>query len=137
MLFKVIESKNETIINKALDEIIEKYAEYADGSIFNVNTLTSQERFQLLVHIRVSAAGTTAKIAHECPTCGHVNKDITYDLNSMYVKTYTMPEGGDIMSLANGNIKLQLGPMTREKEIEIERYIKKKLFFIFLYDKIT
>lgn len=124
-ILKAIESKNETIINKALDEVIEKYAEYADGSEFNVNTLTSQERFQLLVHIRVSAAGTTAKIAHECPTCGHVNKEIIYDLNSMYVKNYTKPEKGDELLLANGNIKLLLGPMTRDKEIEIERYIKK------------
>jgi hypothetical protein len=124
-ILKSIESKNETIINKALDEVIEKYAEYADGSDFNVNTLTSQERFQLLVHIRVSAAGTTAKIAHECPTCSHVNKEIVYDLTSMYVKNYTKPTGGDEILLANGNIKVALGPMNREKEIEIERHIKK------------
>jgi hypothetical protein len=124
-ILKSIESKNETVINRALDEVIEKYAEYADGSAFSVNTLTSQERFQLLVHIRVSAAGTTAKIAHECPACGHINKEITYDLNSMYVKNYVKPEGGDELTLSNGNIKLLLGPMTRDKEIEIERYIKK------------
>jgi hypothetical protein len=124
-ILKAIESKNETIINKALDEVIEKYVEYSDGSNFNVSTLTSQERFQLLVHIRVSAAGTTAKIAHECPKCGHVNKDITYDLTSMYVKNYTKPETGDSISLANGNIKIKLGPMTRDKEIEIEKYVKK------------
>jgi len=124
-ILKSIESKNETIINKALDEVIEKYAEYADGSDFNVNTLTSQERFQLLVHIRVSAAGTTAKIAHECPACGHINKEIVYDLTSMYVKNYVKPDVGDEISLANGNIKVALGPMNREKEIEIERYIKK------------
>jgi hypothetical protein len=124
-ILKAIESKNEVIINKALDDVIEKYAEYADGSDFNVSTLTSQERFQLLVHIRVSAAGTTAKIAHECPSCGTINKDITYDLTAMYVKNYTKPDSGDEILLANGNIKIKLGPMTRDKEIEIERFIKK------------
>ncbi len=124
-VLKSIETKNEIVINKALDDIIEKYAEYADGSNFDVNKLTSQERYQLLVHIRVSAAGTTAKIAHECPTCGAVNKDITYDLTNMFVKNYTAPESGDEIVLANGSIKIKLSPMTREKEIEIERIIKK------------
>jgi hypothetical protein len=124
-VLKAIETKNEIIINKALDDIIEKYTEYVDGSNFNVSTLTSQERYQLLVHIRVSAAGTTTKIVHECPQCGTINKEITYDLNTMYVKNYTQPNGGDTIILANGNITVKLSPMTREKELEIERYIKK------------
>jgi predicted RNA-binding Zn-ribbon protein involved in translation (DUF1610 family) len=124
-VLKAIESKNEVVINKALDEILEKYCEMVDGTEFSVNKLTSQERQQLLVHIRCAAAGETVKIMHECPTCGHINKDLPYSLKNMVVKNYVKPAGDDTIKLANDSIFIKLSPITREKELEIERYVKK------------
>lgn len=124
-ILKAIESKKENLINKALDEIIEKYVDHVNGDELDVKQLTTQERHQILVHIRVLAAGETAKIVHECPNCQHLNKDIQYDLNDMYVQKYKEPETGHIINLAEGAIKVHLGPMTRETEIQIESYIKR------------
>ena len=125
-ILKAIESKKENIINKALDNIIEKYVEPVDESDFDIGDLTSPERHQILVHIRVAAAGDTAKIVHECPACAHVNTEIEYNLNDMYVQNYEEPETGNILKVAGGAITLHLGPMTRQNEIQVENYLKRK-----------
>lgn len=124
-VLKAIESKKENIINKALDLIIEKYVEPVDGEDFDIKSLTTQERHQILVHIRVAAAGDTAKIVHECPSCQHLNKDIEYNLNDMFVQPYREPETGNVLEVAGGAIKIYLGPMNRSAELQIESYIKR------------
>ena len=43
----------------------------------------------------------------------------------MYVQSYKEPETGNFIELAEGAIKVHLGPMTRDTEVQIESYIKK------------
>jgi hypothetical protein len=126
-ILKSIETKNEVVINKAFDDILEKFVEAVDGQEFTIGELTTQERQQLLVHIKVAASGTNANIMHECPACGEVNQNIKYDLSKMFIKNYVKPDTGEeiIISTLSGTIKVQLGPITRNKEIEIEKHIKR------------
>lgn len=124
-VLKAIESKKENLINKALDNIIEKYVEPVDGSEFEVAKLTTQERHQILVHIRVAAAGDTAKIVHECPNCRHLNKYIEFNLNSLYIQPYKEPNTGNTIDVLNGAIRIHLNPINRETEMQIESYIKR------------
>lgn len=129
-LLKAIESKNENSINKSLDDIIEKYVEYSDGEPVDGKKLTTQERQQLLVNIRLAAGGLeNSKLVHQCPECEHINKNISYNPSTMYVDFYEKDsETNDFLDLANGQIKVYLGPLFREDEIEIENIIKRKKF---------
>jgi len=65
-LLKSIESKNEILVNSVLDSIIARYVETIDGSEFNPQDLTTQERQQILVYIRVANGDDECKIAHQC-----------------------------------------------------------------------
>lgn len=123
-LLKSIESKNEDIVNKKLDEIIVKYVEPEDGGNLDYDNLTSNERQQILVYIRVAAGGNSAKIVHECPNCGMVNKNIEYDLDDMYLKEFDVNEDDMTIPIGKGNIKIELAPITRRIEKQIDRYVK-------------
>jgi hypothetical protein len=127
-LLKAIESKNENAINKSLDDIIEKYVEYASGDVVDGKKLTTQERHQLLVNIRIAAGNTDkAKLVHQCPECEHLNKNIQYNIENMCVEFYDKDEDlNDFLELADGKIKVYLGPLYREDEIQIEAIIKRK-----------
>jgi hypothetical protein len=121
-LMKAIETKNEKNIQKNLDNIIEKYVTF-DGSIQG-NGITVQERFQILTAIRRAAAGDEVKIAHQCPECQKITKEIKYDLSKMYTKEYEAPdEGEDVITSSGGKIKLYLSPLTREIERDLEDII--------------
>lgn len=119
-LMKAIETKDEKLIQKVLDEIVEKYVVLEDDR--PLTDLTVQERYQILVEIRRAASGDLVKIAHQCPKCEHINKDIPYELTNIYVKEYdtTIPNK---FSLFNGNVELVLGPLRREEEKKIEKII--------------
>lgn len=119
-LMKAIESKDEKLIQKVLDEIVEKYVVLEDNR--PLTDLTVQERYQILVEIRRAAAGDTVKIAHQCPNCEHINKEIPYDLKNIYIKEYDNTYNNKLL-LFNGNVEIILGPLRREEEKKIEKII--------------
>jgi hypothetical protein len=127
-LLKAVETKNESAINKVLDNIIEKYVEYKNGDPVDGKKLTTQERHQLLVQIRISAGSSEQhNLVHQCPECEHLNKNIKFDPASIYVDFYEKKEGVDeVIEIADGKIKIFLGPLFREDEIQIEAIIKKR-----------
>lgn len=121
-LMKSIESKSEKNIQKNLDNIVEKYVTF-EGDITG-DDITIQERFQILTAIRRAAAGDSVKIAHQCPECQKVTRDIEYDLSNTTTIDYTAPENGeDVVVSKSGNIKLYLKPLTRKDEKELEEII--------------
>lgn len=122
-LLKAIESKNEDIVNKKLDDLIIKYVEAKDGHL-DFDELTSNERHQIMVYIRVAAGGNTAKIVHQCPNCESVNKNIEYDLENLHIKEYDRNEINPFIPIGNGDIEVEVCPLTRSVEKQVERYIK-------------
>ena len=129
-LLKAIESKNENSVNKILDDIIDKYIERVDGESIDSHTLTSQERQQLLINIRLASGGLEkVNLVHQCPNCEHLNKNIKYDISTMYVDFYEPKDDTpEFLEVAGGNIKIYLSPITRNSEIAIENIIKKRKY---------
>jgi hypothetical protein len=129
-LLKAIESKNENSVNRILDDIIDKYIEKVDGEPIDSHSLTSQERQQLLINIRLASGGIDKmNLVHQCPNCEHLNKNISYDVSSMYVDFYEPKETiKEFLEVANGKIKIFLTPITRDSEIAIENIIKKRKY---------
>lgn len=126
-LLKSIESKNEIIVNSVLDDIILKYVETTDGGEFNPQSLTTQERQQILVYIRVANGEDECKIAHQCPKCEFVNKNISFKTDSLNLKMYEGNQENTQVVIKNGDsqIVLELGVVTRKDEMLGEEYIKK------------
>jgi len=126
-LLKSIESKNEIIVNSVLDDIISKYVETVDGSELNPHDLTTQERQQILVYIRVANGEDECKIAHQCPKCEFVNKNIAFKTNSLNEKKFEGERENTNVIIKNkdSQIVLELGVVTRRDEISGEEYIKK------------
>ncbi len=120
-ILKAIESKDEKLIQKNFDDIVEKYVTLEDKR--PLEDLTVQERYQILVAIRRAAAGDEAKLAHQCPKCEHVNRDISFDMNNIVTKEYVTPSNGNTIEVANGAIKVILGPIRRETEKKLEKII--------------
>jgi hypothetical protein len=120
-ILKAIESKDEKLIQKNFDDIIEKYVTLEDKR--STDDLTIQERYQVLVAIRRAAAGDTAKLAHQCPKCEHINKDIPFNMDSIVTTSYEEPKDGGVVNVADGAIKLVLGPIRREDEKKLEKII--------------
>jgi hypothetical protein len=126
-LLKSIEGKNEIIINSVLDRIIEKYVELPDGEEFNYTQLTTQERQQILVYIRAANGDDECEVAHQCPKCEFVNKNISFKMNALNVKYYDGEPGSTsvvVLKKKGMQISLELGVVTRQDEIECETYIK-------------
>lgn len=126
-LLKSIESKNEIIVNSVLDDIITRYVETVDGSEFSPHDLTTQERQQILVYIRVANGEDECKIAHQCPKCEFVNKNIAFKTDSLNLKLFDGVQETKNVIIKNGStqIVLELGVVTRKDEILGEEYIKK------------
>ena len=126
-LLKSIESKNEIIVNTVLDDIISRYVETLDNSEFDPKALTTQERQQILVYIRVANGEDECKIAHQCPKCEFVNKNIAFKTDSLNLKLYDGVQETTKVSIKqdSSTIVLELGVVTRKDEIDGEEYIKK------------
>lgn len=126
-LLKSLESKNEILINKVLDDIIEQYVVTTDSSDFNPKELPTQERHQILIYIRAANGDETAKIAHQCPKCEKVTRDIPYSINKdSYVKNFEEPKNGKIVTICNGNVEIHYDVIFRFEEMRVEEYIKEK-----------
>ena len=123
-ILKAIESKDEKLIQKNFDDIIEKYVTLEDGR--SISDITVQERYQILVAIRRAAAGDEAKLAHQCPKCEHINKDIPFNMDSIVTKNYEEPSNGGVIEIADGDIKVVLGPIRRDEEKKLEKIIHDK-----------
>lgn len=125
-LLKSLESKNEILINRVLDDIIESYVIPADGNEFNHKELPTQERHQILVYIRAANGDEKAKIAHQCPKCEKVTRDIEYSISKeSYVKNYEEPKDGKVIKICNGKVELHYDVVFRHEEMAVEEYIKK------------
>lgn len=126
-LLKSIESKNEIVVNGVLDDIISRYVETVDGSDFDPKLLTTQERQQILVYIRVANGEDECKIAHQCPKCEAINKNIVFKTESLNLKMYEGDHENVKVSIKSDKsiIVLELGVVTRKDEMDGEEYIKK------------
>jgi len=127
-ILKSIETKNDNLLNRTLTEIIEKYVENKDGSGLNTGILTQKEKEQILVYIRLASGEDkvkTVNIAHQCPECEKVTKDIKFDTDNISVTNYDTTKNG-VVELSTSGISITLGPITINEEQEIESLIKKK-----------
>lgn len=124
-LLKSLESKNEIIVNKVLDDIIEKYCEKIDGTSVDYLDLVTQERHQILVYIRVANGDTECKIAHQCPKCEHVNRNIPFNSDKLELKDFEGKKENEVIEVGQGKFRFELNVIKRKDEILGEDYIKK------------
>lgn len=125
-VLKAMESKNDVLVNKCFDNILQKYVEFEDQNL-NYENISLQERFQILTYIRTANGEDTATIVHQCPNCEKVNDDIVYDLNDLFLKEYKgNPEEEIVVIPLQGEdcIKIQIKPLTRMDDMNAERYCK-------------
>lgn len=125
-LLKSLEGKNEILINKVLDDIIENYVVPADNQELNTNKLTIQERHQILVYIRAANGDEVAKIAHGCPKCEKVTRNIEYMISKdSTVVNYEEPADKKVILICNDEVELHYDVIFRDEEKEVEEYCKK------------
>lgn len=125
-VLKAIESKNEALVNKVFDNILQKYVEFENTST-NYENITLQERFQLLTYIRTANGDKEASIAHQCPECNKVTKDITYDLSELHLKIYDGKSEDEVVVIpldANNRVEILIKPLSRSDERTVEKYCK-------------
>lgn len=123
-LLKAIETKDEKLIQKNLDDIVEKYVTLEDGR--ETDDLTVQERYQILVNIRRAASGDETQLVHQCPKCEHINKNIPFSMANIVTKNFEEPATGGTITTAGGAIKIILGPVRRADEKKLEKIIYDK-----------
>jgi hypothetical protein len=125
-LLKSLEAKNEILINRVLDDIIENYVVATDGQVFDGKLLSVQERYQILVYIRAANGDEKASIAHQCPKCEKVTKGIEYKIkDDLYVKDYKEPADKGIIHICDDTVELRYDVIYRNEEIAVEEYAKK------------
>jgi hypothetical protein len=73
--------------------------------------------------MRRAAAGDSTKIAHQCPKCQHIGREIPFNMNNIATKNFIEPEGGNVISTAGGAVKITLGPIRRCDEKDLEKII--------------
>lgn len=125
-VLKAIENKNEVLVNKVFDEIIQKYVEFEDPNL-NYETITLQERFQILTYIRTANGDKEATVAHECKSCKKITHDLQYDTSELYLKTYKGNREDQVITIdldSNSKIEILIEPLTRIDEKNAERYCK-------------
>jgi hypothetical protein len=125
-ILKSVESKNEELLQRTLDDIIQKYAESADKSPILVDSLTQKEKEQIIVYMRLAIGDITdkIKIAHQCPQCEQIKRDIDFEISRLNVVNYDRANSSRIQ-LLDGVIELDIGPITLRDEKDIEALIKK------------
>jgi hypothetical protein len=126
-LLKAMENKNENLVNKVFDNILEKYVEIED---FNdsMDSLYMAERQQLLASIRTANGDDTASIIHVCPGCENANT-INYDLSNLSIKNYVPNEDNDVVTHDIGNgitVEYHIKPLTRVDEKMAENNINQE-----------
>jgi hypothetical protein len=124
-LLKSMETKNETLVNKAFDNIIAKYVEFSDGA--TPENIVSQERYQILAYIRIANGDQNADIMHVCPECEHAETSISYDLEQIYVKPFKKIDNVIKIDYPNGLLmELLVEPLTRSEEKSVELFIHRE-----------
>lgn len=126
-ILKSIETKNDNLLNRALDDIIEKYVEFQRSEPIDINKITQKEKEQILVYIRLAAGDDikTVNIIHQCPECQKITKDIPFAVDAISVKNYDKSAGKEVVELP-GNIKIKMGPVTIADEKEIDKLTRDK-----------
>lgn len=126
-LLKSLESKNEILVNRVLDEIIQSYVVTQDDTELDTKTLTIQERHQILVYIRAANGDEVVKIAHQCPSCNKVTRDIPYELSKKsYVKDFDHNGAKKVVTICSDAVEINYDVLFRNEEIEVEEYIKEE-----------
>lgn len=126
-LLKAMENKNENLVNKVFDNILEKYVEIEDYTE-SIDKLVMAERHQLLASIRTANGDSNATIVHVCPSCESANT-IEYDLSGLDVKYYTPSEDHDIVTHKFDEkltVEYHIKPLTRVDEKVSEVYINRE-----------
>ncbi len=126
-ILKAVETKNDTVLNRLLDELVEKYVEAEDKRPVLTGDLTQKEKEQIIVYMRLAVGDLdkTINIAHECPQCKQIAKDIPFSLDAMSVTEYNKDDR-DVVAIFDGKIRIKMGPITLNDERAIEENVKKK-----------
>jgi hypothetical protein len=126
-ILKAIESKNDNLLNRILDDLIEKYVEYRSGKALPSGSLMQKEKEQILVYMRLATGDKpkTINVVHQCPQCEKITKDIPFEIDVMSVLDYNR-DNNDIVTLLGGQINIQMGPINLDEEKEIEALSKQK-----------
>lgn len=121
---KALEKQDEYLINEAFDKIILSCVVSINGDPVDPDDLCIQDRTYLLLMIR-KLLNPKAKISHICPVSEKVYNDIEIDLNELATVNF---EGKSLVKTIdlNENIKVNLGPVTRKDEKQMEQWIKTK-----------
>lgn len=67
---------------KLIRAMIEDNDDLPEGAL----ALTAADRMAMLLYLRIVSVGKTFRFDATCPTCKHVNKDESLDLNSLEIK---------------------------------------------------
>lgn len=125
-ILRSIETKNDNLLNRTLNEIIEKYVDFRNGKPVKTENLTQKEKEQILVYIRLASSDgkEDIKIVHQCPECQKYTKDIPFSIDNIDIVEFNH-EKESVIHICDGKIEIQMGPVTIKDETEIERVAKK------------
>jgi len=122
---KCVELKDDEQIEKNIDVLIEKYCMDKNGEPINPKKLVENERQQLLVELRANSSDlSTVTIPHQCIKCQHI-QEFPLKTDYIVVNNFKNPEGYDgFIDLAKDRIKVKLGQLNRQDNIDVGEYIK-------------
>lgn len=125
---KVLESENDVLIDNFIDGLIERYVSEFDENTLKSATLIDQERKQLLMYLRkISTTATHINIDHACPKCDKIIENVPFPLDGATTDNFKKPEGVDnLIEAGNGNVKFLVSHLTRQDNLDIDKYITEK-----------
>lgn len=122
---KALEKTDEYLINEAFDKLLQRCVLNINGEPVEVDNICIQDRNFLLLEIR-KLIGTKAKISHMCPVSEKMHNNIEIDLEKNLEVTYFKGKSlTNTIEILNG-IKLEVGPVTRKNDKDIELWLKKQ-----------
>lgn len=120
---KALEKKDEYLINEALDTILENCVNSVNGEDFDNDKLSIIDRTFLLLQIRRATLGNVAKFPHMNEKISDpVEVEVDIDDFEVVYKDDAIDKLIDLMP----GVRVTLGPITRNDEKQMERYIKSK-----------
>lgn len=122
-ILKAIEKRNEYLVNESFDILLDKCVISVDGEPFDNDDIILQDRKFLLIKIQELTNGPKSKIQHINHKTGDLIKDVEVDISELDV-IYFEGELYKEIQLSD-TLFINVGPITRKGEKEIERWTKK------------
>jgi hypothetical protein len=122
-VLKAIEKKDEYLINKAFDGILDHCVLTVDDEPFDNDSLIVQDRTYLLIKIQELTTGSISKISHINPKTEEIVNDVEVNISEFPVK-YFDGELYKELQLSD-SIFIEIGPVTRKDEKNIDNWVRK------------